>query len=304
MADFATELKKWAENVGRDIASLNTRVANIPTTGNSTNPSIKDTGWRKITSPNMTAGYLLMRRIDNMVYVTATGGNWGTVSLKKQGQSLQWSSSNDKILLVAPNGVPQGFRAQRGIYTSIYRDNGDYFGMLYIHGADDQFAISVRGRNQFASSADTAFLRVSTASYVTDEAWPSALPGTAADGAVTPPQPTTPTPPSRPAEPQPPAGIKPLSIAAKNASVPMDVRTNKFVNTIIVRGENYENVTIYMRVKNSPDKEYHATILNGIAEVNIEGKGVYGSNFKVTVQARYSDVANSATLNAEFMVTM
>ena len=183
MAGEAQKLNDFAQAAGAEIKKLQDKIAALPTGGGSGNAqtnATQDTGWRRVNSDNLTDGYLVMRRIGNVCYITATGGIWGTVTVKKTTDRPAYTGNNEnKMLLLAANGLPIGFTPEVSAYGGVFRDDGEPFGLIYIHAANDSRTISIRGKGKFNASGEPKWLRVATVTYITKDPWPSSLPGAA-----------------------------------------------------------------------------------------------------------------------------
>ena len=172
-----TTLEKFAYDLGTEVAKLAEKIKTLQNSeGGSTT---QDTGWRRVPSDNLKQGFLTFRRVGNMVSIGATGGNWGTVSVKKNNERPAYTGNNDnKILLLAANSLPEGFRPKTSTYGSVFYDNGDYFGMIYVHSPEDSSTISIRGVNKLGAQGNANHLRVSTVTYISDDPFPSKPIGT------------------------------------------------------------------------------------------------------------------------------
>ena len=144
--------------------------------GTATPQPVQDTGWRKLSSSNLTDGYILFRRVGNSCYVTCGGGMWGTFSTRKDGQFQDPAgvrSDSSKIQLTARNGVPNGFKTSVATMSAVFTDGGAFVGMFLLTSAADQSVIGIRGPGKFVSSADTRYFRMPIVSYVSTDPFPS-----------------------------------------------------------------------------------------------------------------------------------
>ena len=140
----------------------------------------KDTGWLKMTSTNLTDGYIAIRRIGRTCYITLAGGTWGTFSTQKEGSFKNpdgVTSTKDKLQITGQGQLPTGFRTPMATMSAVFRDNGEFFGMFLLTSTTDQSIVGVRGPGKFASNADTRFLRMPIVSYVTTDPFPDNLNG-------------------------------------------------------------------------------------------------------------------------------
>lgn len=142
--------------------------------------AVRDTGWRRVESPNLASGYVFFRRVDNLVSVTVRGGKWDTATIKP-------SASRD------PNGtpfgdldyrarlainIPPGFRALTPVIASVMTDDGEPVGMLIMSNPSDGNRLSFRGfRNGQKQDVANTYLRFPILTWITSENWPTELPG-------------------------------------------------------------------------------------------------------------------------------
>nr|DAS15214.1 MAG TPA: hypothetical protein [Caudoviricetes sp.] len=142
--------------------------------------AVRDTGWRRVESPNLASGYVFFRRVDNLVSVTVRGGNWDTATVKpgasRAPNGSQWGDLNYRARL-AINILP-GFRALTPVVASVMTDDGEPVGMLIMSNPTDGNRLSFRGfRNGQKQDVANTYLRFPILTWITSEDWPTELPG-------------------------------------------------------------------------------------------------------------------------------
>lgn len=153
------------------------------------NSANQDTGWRKITSLALKTGYLVIRRINNTCYVTIRGGDWDLFRIKSNTDPTRFNPAdgnghrnqvgvNDRRAKFINNGaLPVGFRTNSPQCIGVFTDKGSYFGMLMVHSDIDGNTISISADKPINTETDD--LRCGQVSYLTDDPFPTTLPGTA-----------------------------------------------------------------------------------------------------------------------------
>ena len=143
--------------------------------GTATSQPVQDTGWRKMTSANLTDGYIAIRRIGSNCYLTVGGGMWGTFSTKKDGSfaNVGAASTVDKLQLTGNNQLPSGFKTPFSTSSAVFRDNGEFFGMCMLASISDNSVLGIRSPKHFTKDYDTRYLRMPIISYVTTDDFPS-----------------------------------------------------------------------------------------------------------------------------------
>lgn len=140
----------------------------------------RDTGWRRLTSPNLSAGYVYFRRIDNTVSISVHGGKWDTAEIKpaasRAPRGSEWGDLDSRARLAI--NIPLGFRALTPVVAPVMTDDGESVGMLIISPPNDGNRLSFRGfRAGKAQDVANTFLRFPILTWVTTEDWPTELPG-------------------------------------------------------------------------------------------------------------------------------
>lgn len=142
--------------------------------------TVRDTGWRRVESPNLASGSVFFRRVDNLVSVTVRGGSWDTATIKpadsRAPRGSDWGDLDSRARL-AINVLP-GFRALTPVVAPVMTDDGESVGMLIMSNPDDGNRLSFRGfRNGNKQDVANTYLRFPILTWVTSEAWPTELPG-------------------------------------------------------------------------------------------------------------------------------
>ena len=141
---------------------------------------IGDTGWRTLNSVSRLGNsFIKIRRVNNLVTYNFGGLQWGWFGIiRRNGPGfLRHNSSGDKgAKVVAPNGIPEGFRSENSLVGPTYDDKGRPYGIWYLGGKSDLNFIQFTFNENIPTDRDIGDIRVSAISYVTDEDWPTRLP--------------------------------------------------------------------------------------------------------------------------------
>ena len=141
---------------------------------------IGDTGWRTLNSVSRAGNsFIKIRRVNNLVTYQFGGLSWGWFGVGRRGGPgfLRHNSSGDKgAKVIAPNGIPEGFRSENSIVGPTYDDKGRPYGIWYLGGKSDLNFIQFTFNENIPTDKDIGDIRVSAISYVTDEDWPTTLP--------------------------------------------------------------------------------------------------------------------------------
>lgn len=148
--------------------------------GGGGNATVRDTGWRRVESPNLASGYVFFRRVDNLVSVAVRGGNWDTAVIKPVASRAAIGSPFGDLgyrARLAINILP-GFRALTPVAASVMTDDGESVGMLIMSNPSDGNRLSFRGfRNGEKVDVANTYLRFPILMWITSEDWPTELPG-------------------------------------------------------------------------------------------------------------------------------
>ena len=141
---------------------------------------IGDTGWRTLNSVSRAGNsFIKIRRVNNLVTYQFGGLQWGWFGVGRRGGPgfLRHNSSGDKgAKVIAPNGIPEGFRSENSIVGPTYDDKGRPYGIWYLGGKSDLNFIQFTFNENIPTDKDIGDIRVSAVSYITDEDWPTRLP--------------------------------------------------------------------------------------------------------------------------------
>lgn len=153
------------------------------------NSANQDTGWRRINSPALKTGFIVLRRINNTCYVTIRGGEWDTFKIKSNtdptrfdtaegnGSGNQANVYGKRAKLVKNDGLPIGFRTKSPQCIAAFDAEGPYFGMFMVHSTEDANTITISCPNNI--DRETNYLRCGQLSYLTEDSFPTVFPGTA-----------------------------------------------------------------------------------------------------------------------------
>lgn len=141
---------------------------------------IGDTGWRTLNSVSRAGNsFIKIRRVNNLVTYQFGGLSWGWFGVGRRGGPgfLRHNSSGDKgAKVIAPNGIPEGFRSENSLVGPTYDDKGRPYGIWYLGGKSDLNFIQFTFNETIPTDKDIGDIRVSAISYLTDEDWPTRLP--------------------------------------------------------------------------------------------------------------------------------
>ena len=141
---------------------------------------IGDTGWRTLNSVSKAGNsFIKIRRVNNLVTYQFGGLQWGWFGVgKRNGPGfVRHNSSGDKgAKVVAPNGIPEGFRSENSLVGPTYDDKGRPYGIWYLGGKSDLNFIQFTFNDPIPTDRDIGDIRVSSISYLTNEPWPTQLP--------------------------------------------------------------------------------------------------------------------------------
>lgn len=171
-------LNAAGEFTGSALAHIQ-KVASAAGSGGGT-ASVRDTGWRRVESPNLASGYVFFRRVDNLVSVAVRGGSWDTATIKPAASRAAIGSpfgDLDYRARLAINILP-GFRVLTPVVASVMTDDGEPVGMLIMSNPSDGNRLSFRGfRNGQKQDVANTYLRFPILTWITSEDWPTELPG-------------------------------------------------------------------------------------------------------------------------------
>lgn len=141
---------------------------------------IGDTGWRTLKSVSRVGNsFIKIRRVNNLVTYQFGGLQWGWFGVgRRNGPGfVKHNSTGDRgAKVIAPNGIPEGFRSENSLVGPTYDDKGRPYGIWYLGGKSDSNYIQFSFNDPIPTDKDIGDIRVSAISYVTDEDWPTTLP--------------------------------------------------------------------------------------------------------------------------------
>ena len=145
--------------------------------GNSWKVVSGDTGWiaLKKTASLMSTSYIKIRRLNDTVYFSFGGGQWGWFGITKRGGAgyvAQNSFGNKGCRITALGGIPEGFRSVDSQVSTTFKDGAAVYGTVFLGGMSDSNFMALSFLNDIPTDRETNDIRVSPISYPTDQAWP------------------------------------------------------------------------------------------------------------------------------------
>ena len=137
-----------------------------------------DTGDRRMTntSVNIKEGYISLRRVNNTVECTFTGGSWGSISFYGSGAKGFVRKNHAKRMDILPRGrIPFGFRSAVPFMLPFYSDEGDNLGMVYVGSIGDSSYIELRFKDSVPTQ-DLTWMRLPVINWITPDPYPETLP--------------------------------------------------------------------------------------------------------------------------------
>lgn len=137
-----------------------------------------DTGERRMTktSVNIKEGYISLRRVNNTVECTFTGGSWGSISFYGSSNPKFTRKNHAKRMDILPRGrIPFGFRSSVPFMLPFYSDEGDNMGAVYVGSIGDSNYIELRFKDS-VPTADLNWMRLPVINWVTPDPYPETLP--------------------------------------------------------------------------------------------------------------------------------
>ena len=137
-----------------------------------------DTGDRRMTKTavNIKEGYISLRRVNNTVECTFTGGSWGSISFYGSGSKGFVRKNHAKRMDILPRfRIPMGFRSAVPFMLPFYSDEGDNLGMVYVGSIGDSSYIELRFKDSVPTQ-DLTWMRLPVINWITPEPYPETLP--------------------------------------------------------------------------------------------------------------------------------
>lgn len=141
-----------------------------------------DTGWRNLTTVSTLnigrkASTVRVRRVNNLVSFMFGGlerDRFGII--RRNGDGFISQNGNRGVRIIMPRGIPEGFRSKNSLIGNIFNDVGETYGIWYLGGRSDSNYMHFTFNEDIPMDKDIDDIRVSTISYLTEEAWPTTLP--------------------------------------------------------------------------------------------------------------------------------
>lgn len=137
-----------------------------------------DTGERHMTktSVNIKEGRISLRRVNNTVECTFTGGSWGSISFYGSRAKEFVRKNHAKRMDILPRGrIPFGFRSAVPFMLPFYSDEGDNLGMVYVGSIGDSNYIELRFKDSVPTQ-DLTWMRLPVINWITPDPYPETLP--------------------------------------------------------------------------------------------------------------------------------
>lgn len=137
---------------------------------------IGDTGWKIIPSVSKLGNsFVKIRRVNNVVSYQFGGLSWGWFGIVRRGGAgyvLQGSDRERNCYIIQNGGIPIGYRAEASLIGNIYNDKGVSYGTWYLGGNGDYNQLRFQFTDPVPTDRDIGDIRISSISYLTNEAWP------------------------------------------------------------------------------------------------------------------------------------
>lgn len=137
---------------------------------------IGDTGWKVLPSVSKLGGSVVkVRRVNNIVSYQFGGLSWGWFGIVRRGGTgyvAQGSDRERNCYIIQNGGIPIGYRAEASLIGNIYNDKGAPYGTWYLGGNGDYNQLRFQFTDPVPTDRDIGDIRISSISYLTNEAWP------------------------------------------------------------------------------------------------------------------------------------
>ena len=137
-----------------------------------------DTGDRRMTKTavNIKEGYISLRRVNNTVECTFTGGSWGSISFYGSGaKGFVWKNHAKRMDILPRGRIPFGFRSNVPFMLPFYSDEGDNMGAVYVGSIGDSNYIELRFKDSVPTQ-DLTWMRLPVINWITPDPYPETLP--------------------------------------------------------------------------------------------------------------------------------
>ena len=137
---------------------------------------IGDTGWKILPSVSKLGNsFVKIRRVNNVVSYQFGGLSWGWFGIVRRGGTgyvLQGSDKERNCMIIQNGGIPTGYRTEASLIGNIYNDKGVPYGTWYLGGNGDYNQLRFQFTDTVPTDRDIGDIRISSISYLTNEAWP------------------------------------------------------------------------------------------------------------------------------------
>lgn len=137
-----------------------------------------DTGDRRMTknAVNIKEGYVSLRRVNNTVECTFTGGSWDSISFYGSANPKFTRKNHAKRMDILPRGrIPLGFSSNVPFMLPFYSDEGDNMGVVYVGSIRDSNYIELRFKDSVPTQ-DLTWMRLPVINWITPDPYPETLP--------------------------------------------------------------------------------------------------------------------------------
>ena len=137
----------------------------------------RDTGWRRVESPALAAGYLFYRRVGDWCIIAARGGQWDTITVHDRPDITDeiYRDVGAKIRLAM--NTPPGWQSNQPVLAPVVTDDGEDRGILILHSKNDGNRITWRRGNLDLSPTNRTNLRCGLLIYPASDPFPTTMPG-------------------------------------------------------------------------------------------------------------------------------
>ena len=136
-----------------------------------------DTGSRMMRDTvNVKQGYVYLRRVNNTIECSFTGGPWGAISFYGSGDPKYTRKNHAKRMDILPRQkIPQGFRSAVPVMLPFYSDDGENIGLVYVGSVADSNYIELRFKDS-PPTANMIAMRMPVITWITNDPFPETLP--------------------------------------------------------------------------------------------------------------------------------
>lgn len=193
--DTGHEIRGTGSPEGRVVAEIGATYVDI----NATNGALKwikrlddgntgwrvlwgDTGWRDLATESTLnigrrASSVRIRRVNNLISFSFGGlekDRFGII--RRDGNGFVGQNGNKGVRVIAPKGIPDGFRSRNSLIGNIFSDTGQGYGIWYLGGRSDSNYMHFTFNDDIPTNHDIDDIRVSAINYFTEDPWPTTLP--------------------------------------------------------------------------------------------------------------------------------